>query len=217
MQMHYTLHQNNNEKRHSVDILDSILSSALVLLFVIDPFGNVPIILSVLKDVPKEKKRRIIIRELLAGLTILFVFLFFGQQFLNIFGLQTEAVTIAGGVILFVIGIKLIFPPQGGQSIYGSEGEPFIVPIAVPMIAGPSALATLLVMAQTSPLDMLGLSLSVLLAWFITLVILLCAPFLLKLLKDKGLQALERLMGMLLLIMAVQMFINGLMSLLKTM
>jgi len=188
---------------------------ALVLLFVIDPFGNVPIILSVLKEVPKERKHKIIFREMLIGLVILLIFLFFGQQFLDLFGLQTEAVTIAGGVILFVIGIKLVFPPPKGQSIYGGEGEPFVVPIAMPMLAGPSALATLMVMAQTSPLPVSMISISVLAAWFISTVVLLTAPFLLKILKDKGLQALERLMGMLLLIMAVQMFINGLFSLLK--
>lgn len=198
-----------------MEILDSIISMALVLLFVIDPFGNVPIILSVLKEVPKERKHKIIFREMLIGLVILLIFLFFGQQFLDLFGLQTEAVTIAGGVILFVIGIKLVFPPPKGQSIYGGEGEPFVVPIAMPMLAGPSALATLMVMAQTSPLPVSMISISVLAAWFISTVVLLTAPFLLKILKDKGLQALERLMGMLLLIMAVQMFINGLFSLLK--
>ena len=198
-----------------MEILDSIISVALVLLFVIDPFGNVPIILSVLKEVPKERKRRIILREMLIGLVILFIFLFFGQKFLNLFGLQTEAVTIAGGIILFVIGIKLIFPPPKGQSIYGGEGEPFVVPIAMPMIAGPSALATLMVMAESSPLSLPMISIAVLAAWLVTMMVLLAAPFLLKVLKDKGLQALERLMGMLLLIMAVQMFINGVFSLLK--
>ena len=198
-----------------MEILDSIISVALVLLFVIDPFGNVPIILSVLKEVPKERKRRIILREMLIGLVILFIFLFFGQKFLNLFGLQTEAVTIAGGIILFVIGIKLIFPPPKGQSIYGGEGEPFVVPIAMPMIAGPSALATLMVMAESSPLSLPMISIAVLAAWLLTMIVLLAAPFLLKVLKDKGLQALERLMGMLLLIMAVQMFINGVFSLLK--
>lgn len=198
-----------------MEILDSIISIALVLLFVIDPFGNVPIILSVLKEVPKERKRKIILREMLIGLAILFIFLFFGQQFLELFGLQTEAVTIAGGIILFVIGIKLIFPPPKGQSIYGGEGEPFVVPIAMPMIAGPSALATLMVMTESSPLPVPMISIAVLAAWLVTMGVLMAAPFLLRVLKDKGLQALERLMGMLLLIMAVQMFINGVFSLIK--
>lgn len=152
---------------------------------------------------------------MLIGLAILFTFLFFGQKFLNLFGLQSEAVTIAGGIILFVIGIKLIFPPPKGHSIYGGEGEPFVVPIAMPMIAGPSALATLMVTAETSSLSLSMISIAVLVAWLITMSVLMSAPFLLKVLKDKGLQALERLMGMLLLIMAVQMFINGVTSLLK--
>ncbi|MCC2604053.1 MarC family protein [Planctobacterium marinum] len=198
-----------------MEILDSIISLTLVLLFVIDPFGNVPIILSVLKEVPKERKRKIIFRETLIGLALLLIFLFFGEHFLKLFGLQTEAVTIAGGVILFVIGIKMIFPPPKGHSIFGGEGEPFVVPIAMPMIAGPSALATLMVMSKTSQLSLPMLTLSVLIAWAITMVVLLSAPFMLRILKDKGLLALERLMGMLLLIMSVQMFINGLFGLLK--
>lgn len=198
-----------------MEILDSIISLSLVLLFVIDPFGNVPIILSVLKDVPKERKRKIIFRETLIGLCLLLIFLFFGENFLKLFGLQTEAVTIAGGVILFVIGIKMIFPPPKGQSIFGGQGEPFVVPIAMPMIAGPSALATLMVMAKTSQLSLPMLTLSVMIAWTITMLVLLSAPFMLKVLKDKGLMALERLMGMLLLIMSVQMFINGVFGLLK--
>ncbi|RKF18660.1 NAAT family transporter [Alginatibacterium sediminis] len=191
----------------------SIISTALILLFIIDPFGNVPILLSVLKDVEKSKRHKIILREMMFGLIILMSFLFFGGKFLDIFNLETEAVTIAGGIILFVIGIKLTFPPADGHSIYGgSGGEPFVVPIAIPMIAGPSTLATLLVMTQSSQHSTQELSLAVLLAWGITLAVLLCSPLLYRILKDKGLQALERLMGMLLLIMAVQMFINGVRS-----
>lgn len=193
----------------------TIISSALLLLFVLDPFGNVPILLSVLKDVEKAKHLRIIVRELLIGLFILLCFLFFGQSFLDLFHLQTESVTIAGGVILFVIGIRLIFPDSEGKSLYGGDGEPFIVPIAMPLVAGPSALATLLVMTQTTGLNRMELGVSLLIAWLATFLIMLTAPLMYKVLRVKGLQALERLMGMLLLIMAVQMFINGISSLIR--
>jgi len=192
-----------------LDLGVSIISTSILLLFVLDPFGNVPILLSVLKDVDQTRRKRIIIREMLFGLAILLFFLFFGGKFLNLFHLETEAVTIAGGVILFIIGLRMIFPPPNGDNPYGFSGEPFIVPIAMPLTAGPSALATLLVMTQSQHHSVLELFLAVLLAWFITTIVLYLSPLLYRLLRNKGLQALEKLMGMLLLIMSVQMFING--------
>lgn len=188
----------------------SILSTALVLTFILDPFGNVPLLLTILKDVDRKKHRRIIIREMLFGLVILVTFLLAGQQFLNLFHLETSSVSIAGGLIFLIIALKLIFPPAKGGNVFASTGEPFIVPIAMPMVAGPSALATLLVMAKNQSeykWEILG---SLGIAWLITSLILLSSPLLFKLLRKKGLIALEKLMGMLLLIMAVQMLLNGL-------
>jgi multiple antibiotic resistance protein len=188
----------------------SWIQITILLIFVLDPFGNVPVVLSVLKSIPKVRQRRIIAREMLIGLGILSLFLFFGESFLKLFHLETDAVRIAGGVIFFVIAIKMIFPgDKGSASLYGSEGEPFIVPIAMPLIAGPSALATLLVLSNSHSDKMVLLSASLLTAWFISSSILLMAPFLFEILKSKGLMALERLMGMLLLMLAVQMFIDG--------
>ena len=192
-----------------MEVSFSILSTATLLFFVIDPFGNVPVMLSVLKSVPKQRVRRVIAREMLYGLAILLGFLFSGNQFLKIFHLQTEAVTIAGGVIFLIIGIKMIFPPASGTNIYGTNGDPFVVPIAIPMIAGPSALATLLVLTKSSNAHILEIFLALLLAWGVSAVVLLFAPLLLRVLKEKGLEALERLMGMLLLMLSVQMFIDG--------
>lgn len=194
----------------------SILSITLLLFFVIDPIGNVPILLAILKDIDKKRHLPIIVREMLFGLLILFTFLFFGKSFLNLFHLETESVTIAGGIIFFIIGIRLIFPGGKDKSIYPSDGEPFLVPIALPLVAGPSALATLIVMANTYQGHLTDLSLSLFLAWSASTIILIASPFFLKVLKQKGLMALERLMGMLLLIMSVQMFINGLRSLAHT-
>ena len=96
----------------------SILSSAILFMFILDPFGNVPLILSILKDVNEKRKKRIIIRESLFGLGILLFFFFFGKSFLNIFHLETVAVTIAGGVIFFVIALKMIFPGNDGNRQY---------------------------------------------------------------------------------------------------
>lgn len=195
----------------------SILSTAILLFFVLDPFGNIPLLMSILRDVDKSKHHKIIIRELLIGLLILFLFLFFGEDFLSVFHLQKEAITIAGGIIFFIIGLHMIFPKGDGKALFGSteDGDPLIVPIAMPMISGPAALATLLVLSKTYSGNMAGLSLSLLLAWAITLLVLYFSPALFKVLGKRGLAALEKLMGMLLLMMSVQMFIDGVMALLN--
>ena len=195
----------------------SIVSTAILLMFVIDPFGAVPVILSILKDVDMQRKRVVIIREMLFGLGILTLFLFGGELFLNIFHLETESVRIAGAVIFFVIGIKMIFPGvEGSSGLYGSSKEPFMVPIAMPLIAGPSTLATLLVLSKSNSNSMGGLFIALILAWFISALIMYLSPMLYKLLREKGLSALERLMGMLLLMLSVQMLIDGIRGLIHT-
>jgi multiple antibiotic resistance protein len=195
----------------------SIVSTAILLMFVIDPFGAVPVILSILKDVDIARRRLIILREMIFGLAILMLFLFGGELFLNIFHLETESVRIAGAVIFFVIGIKMIFPGEEGSStLYGSAKEPFMVPIAMPLIAGPSTLATLLVLGKSHTNAMGSLFSALILAWLISALIMYLSPILYKLLREKGLSALERLMGMLLLMMSVQMFIDGVRGLIHT-
>lgn len=189
----------------------SIISTAIVLTFILDPFGNVPLLLTILKDVDKTRHRRIILREMLIGLVILLFFLFLGKSFLQLFHLETTSVAIAGGLIFLIIALKLIFPPMDGSNLFATTGEPFIVPIAMPMVAGPSALATILVMAnkQSPEGNMMGLTIALIIAWAASSLILLSAPLFLKVLRKRGLIALERLMGMLLLIMAVQMLLDG--------
>jgi multiple antibiotic resistance protein len=195
-----------------------IFSTAVLIFFILDPFGNVPLLLSILKNIDKQKRSKIIIREMLIGFFILVVFLFFGEQFLSLFHLETQAITIAGGIIFFVISLKMIFPDPSGVDMFVTKkgDEPLVVPIAVPMIAGPAALATLLVLAKTNEHHSGELFISLFLAWGLAAIVLLFSPKLYKLLKVKGLTALERLMGMLLLIMSVQMFIDGIRSLLPT-
>jgi multiple antibiotic resistance protein len=188
----------------------SILSTALVLTFILDPFGNVPLLLTILKDVDASRHRRIIIREMLIGLVILLVFLVAGQNFLDLFHLETSSVSIAGGLIFLIIALKLIFPPAKGGSVFAAQGEPFVVPIAMPMVAGPSALATILVMSKNESENLLGIFIALMIAWAITSIILFSSPLFFRILRKKGLIALERLMGMLLLIMAVQMLLDGL-------
>ncbi len=188
----------------------SIWSSAIVLIFLMDPLGNIPVLLSVLKGIAPKRQRVIIMRELLIALGILLVFLFMGKPLLNFLHLQQEAVTISGGIILLIIGLRMIFPTQDGLMGPQPDGEPFIVPLAIPLIAGPSVLAMLMLMTQSRPGKMMHWLLALILAWAITAAILLVAPKLLKILRERGLIALERLMGMILVMMAVQMLIDGL-------
>ncbi|HEY7864733.1 MAG TPA: MarC family protein [Psychromonas sp.] len=195
-----------------------LFSTAILLFFILDPFGNVPLLLSILKNVDKQRHSKIIIREMLIGLLILVIFLFFGEGFLSLFHLETQAITIAGGIIFFVISLKMIFPSPNGENLFTTKdsNDPLIVPIAMPMIAGPAALATLLVLAKTNSEHTGELFLSLLIAWTLTAAVLLFSPYLYKLLRTKGLTALEKLMGMLLLIMSVQMFIDGIRGLIPT-
>lgn len=175
-----------------------------------DPFGNAPLAISLLKDVEKSRRRKVLMRELLIALGVLVFFLFFGEIILRFMGLQQESVAIAGGIVLGVIGLRMVFPRAEGVMGYQVGGEPFIVPLAIPLIAGPSAMAFVILLARSQPAAMGRLTLALLLAWLGTAAVLLAAPLLLRLLKERGLQAVERLMGMLLIMLAVQMVLNGL-------
>jgi multiple antibiotic resistance protein len=176
----------------------SVFSAAVVLFFVMDPLGNTPLFLSLLRDLPARRRRYIIARELLIALAILLAFLFFGQSLLNLLELEQESVTIAGGIVLMIIGLRMVFPTKEGVMGDQSGGEPFIVPLAVPLIAGPSALATLILMVRSDPGALGKWFTALMMAWGAAAVVLSSAPFLYRLLKERGLSALERLMGMLL-------------------
>ncbi|MCA1744651.1 MAG: hypothetical protein LC643_02855 [Bacteroidales bacterium] len=191
------------------EVLGSILSAAAMLFFLIDPIGNIPAMLAIMKDIEPKRQRIIIARELIIALGILIIFLYAGKPVLNFLQLGEEAVTISGGIILLIIGIRLIFPQESGVMGEQPDGEPFLVPIAIPMIAGPSVMAMLILMTQSQPGRTLHWLIALLIAWLLSAIILLAAPFLLRLLKQRGLAAMERLMGMILLMMAVQMLING--------
>ncbi|GLS27801.1 UPF0056 inner membrane protein [Marinibactrum halimedae] len=176
-----------------------------------DPLGNIPVFLSLLKNVDNRRRIKVILRELLIALVVMFVFLFFGSYFLEALQLEQPAVKMAGAIVLLIIALRMIFPQAGGimgEDQYG--GEPFIVPLAIPLIAGPSTLATLMLMAHTEGTSLWLWTLVVIGAWAVTSAVLLASPLLYKLLKERGLLATERLMGMILIMIAVQMFFSGL-------
>ena len=191
-------------------INEQIISSSVVLFFVMDPLGNIPVFLSILQDVEPKRRWKIILRESLIALAILSLFLFFGQGFLNLLHLESESVRIAGGIILFIIGIRMVFPSRHG-GIMGTnfEGEPLIVPLAIPLIAGPSTMATLLLFVNSDPSKMLEWSIVLFIAWTLTAIILLSAPLFFKIFRRRGLAAVERLMGMILIMISVQMLVTG--------
>ena len=189
-----------------------IYSTAILLILIMDPLGNMPVFISILKSVPEHRRAKVLMRELLIALGILLMFLFTGEYFLKALNLKQEAVSMSGAIILFIIAIRMIFPQGKGASVMGDtpDGEPFIVPLATPMIAGPSILATLILVSSQNPDKQLELAGAVFLAWGVSAVVLMCSGKLMKLLGRRGIFAVERLMGMILVMLAVQMMLDGL-------
>ena len=186
----------------------TFISAALLLFLVMDPLGNIPLYLTALKNVEAARRVKVIMRELLIALVVMVIFLFSGQAFLSALHISEPALTATGGVILFLIAIKMIFPPET-HSTPKNEEEPFIVPLAIPYVAGPSALATLLLIMNGEPHrwpEWLG---ALFAAWVATGVILLAADPLARVLRNRGLIAIERLMGMILVAIAIQMLMDG--------
>lgn len=188
-----------------------LISVAILLFVVMDPLGNIPIFLAVLDKVAPDRRYKVLIRELLLALLLLLAFLYAGKYLLAFLGLSEAAIGVAGGIILFLIALKMIFPTPSSprdddDSLFD---EPFLVPLAVPLIAGPSSMAVLLLLATAEPGRLGVWTLAVLLAWVVSAVILLLAPQLKRVLGQRGLIATERLMGMLLVAIAVQMFLEG--------
>lgn len=179
------------------------------LFLLMNPIGNVPIYLALLKEIPPRRQAQIILRELAMALAILLLFQFVGQGLLNLLGVKKDALLIAGGLILLIIAMRMIFPPEKSTTkITEKKEEPFLVPLAIPLVAGPAILSAIII--YSNEVSTLPLTFAILSAWALVTVILVCAPMLLKLLKERGLLACERLMGLILILIASQMFLNGL-------
>lgn len=187
----------------------TIVSASVLLFLVMDPFGNIPFFLSALKHVDPARQPRVVVRELLIALFTLVVFLFAGQYLLKALNISAPALTVAGGIILFLIAIKMIFPPPGptGEQL---EGEPFIVPLAIPYVAGPSALSSVLFIMNQEPERWPEWLAALFIAWLLTCAIIFPASRLRSFLGKRGLIAMERLMGMILVTIAVEMLMSGL-------
>ena len=186
-----------------------LFSSAFLLLLVLDPLGNIPFVLSLLRDVPAARRPRIILRESAVAVGVLIAFLLVGDWLLKAMHLSSPALEISGGLILFLIALRMVFPPSGAAlAEHENAGEPFMVPLAIPMIAGPSALATVLLASRQSSQTVAWIG-AIVLACIVNALFLLASGWFAQLFGKSGIQALERLMGLILTTMAVQMLISG--------
>ena len=185
------------------------LSAVILLLLVVDPFGNVPLVNAMLAGIAPARRRLVILRECGIAYAILLAFMFAGQKLLDVMHLSETSVSIAGGVILFMIAIRMVFAHPEGAFGPQARGEPLIVPLAIPLIAGPSALATVMLMATRDPakIGMWALALTVTMAG--ATLLLLAGDKLQHWLGDRAMQALERLMGLILTAIAVEMLLGG--------
>ena len=186
-----------------------LVSAVVTLFLVMDPLGNVPLFLSVLKNVEPRRRRLVLFREVAFAYVVLVLFLLLGRGLPSFLGLEPEAIGIAGGIVLSLIALRMFFPSQGSLSGGALEGEPFVVPLAIPLVAGPSTLATLLLLQSAATATTGALLIAITIAWLLTAVILLSSTFLYRILKERCLIAMERLMGMLLVMVAVQMLLDG--------
>ncbi|MFZ6844836.1 MarC family protein [Undibacterium sp. RuTC16W] len=191
--------------------------SFILLILVTDPFGNVPIFVAALSHVAPERRWRVVVRECAIAFALLLLFMFFGRHFLTAMQLSDVSLRIGGGVILFLIALRMVFPQEGG--IFGDtedDHEPFIVPLAIPALAGPSALATVLLFSSSSRLDVavhVAALTSVAIVW---LVVLLSAERMQRVLGKRVMTAFERLMGLILTAASVEMLLAGIRDYLKT-
>lgn len=186
-----------------------IVPAFILLALVADPFGNVPLVNSMLAAVPKERRRRVIVRECLIAFVTLALFMLFGRKLLDVMQLSEASLSIAGGIILFMIAIRMVFGDPEGAFGPQPEGEPFIVPLAIPLIAGPSALATVMLMATREPAK-LGMWLAALLtAMTLTTLVLLAGEALQQRMGDRMVKAIERLTGLILTVIAIEMLLGG--------
>ena len=191
--------------------MDIILPAVTTLILVMDPFGNIPLFITALKKVPPERRKKVLLRELFIAFLIMLSFLFAGTKVLGWFGIAPYSMSIAGGIILFIISVRLVFNSSLDEEAKMSpkEEEPFIVPLAIPLIAGPASLSMILILSA-GPLSHAFLVLiAILIASALNAAVLLLSFPISNLLGKRGLIAVERLTGMLLILMSVNMVMNG--------
>ncbi len=195
----------------------SFFQSFILLLLVTDPFGNVPIFVAAMANVPPARRWRVVVRECAIAFLLLLLFMFFGRHFLAALQLSEVALRIGGGVILFLIALRMVFPQSGGlMGDVESTHEPFIVPLAIPALAGPSALATVLLFSSDSATEVMLHVGALALVALVSLAVLLGAGRMQRALGPRVMSAFERLMGLILCAMAVEMLLAGIRAYVKS-
>lgn len=190
-------------------MMNYTFGSATILLFLIlDPFGNIPIFANALRDVAPQRRPRVILREVLIAFVLLLTFMFMGDSFLRVMNLSELSLQLAGGVILFLIALRMIFPPPPGQP-QAEVGEPLIVPLAVPALAGPSALATVMLLVSQAPQRRLEWIAALSVTMILSAIVLVLAERIQRVLGDRFVIAVERLMGLILVAVSVEMLLRG--------
>ena len=187
----------------------SFASAVVILVLVADPLGNIPVFVALLQNVAPGRRVRVIVRECAIAFAVLVVFMLFGGDILTLLGLSDRSLNIAGGVILFLIALRMVF--RDDENIFGGlpAGEPFIVPLAIPSIAGPAAIASVILLVSRAPQRMLEWSIALAVAMSVSLLVLLFAERIARLVGARGLYAFERLMGLILAAVAVEMLLRG--------
>ena len=195
---------------------DSFVSAFLLLLLVCDPVGNIPIFVAGLTEVAPERRGRIILRECLIAFLVLSAAVFLGRPFLSALGLSDVSLQIGGAVVLMLVALRMVFPT--GQGIYGEQphGEPFIVPLAVPAIAGPSALATVLLFVSREPARWPEWIAAIAGVMVISAIVLSFSGRLFALLGERVTLAFVRLMGLVLAAIAVELMLRGIRTFMGT-
>ncbi|CAN5669121.1 MarC family protein [soil metagenome] len=183
-------------------------SATILLILITDPFGNIPIFANALRGVAPERRSRVILREVLIAFVLLLAFMFMGDGFLRVMNLSQLSLQIAGGVVLFLIALRMIFPPPPVAQT-APQSEPFIVPLAIPALAGPSALATVLLLVSQAPERRLEWVAALSVTMVICAIVLVLAEHIQRILGDRVVVAFERLMGLILVAISVEMLLRG--------
>lgn len=187
----------------------TVLAAIFLLIIIMDPIGNVPVFLSILKNIPLERRKKIIIRELIIAFAILLFFMFIGRYLLQLLQIEQSSLGIAGGIILFIIAIRMIFPGTKPMFTHNEEAEPLVVPLAIPMLAGPSAIAAVILLMAQEPGRWIEWIFVVFVASLISGIILISSEALGSKLGNRALTAIERLMGIFLIMVSVDFILDG--------
>jgi MarC family membrane protein len=187
----------------------TFLSATILLILITDPFGNIPIFANALKNVAPARRPLVILREVLIAFALLLTFMFIGEGFLRVMNLSALSLQIAGGVILFLIALRMIFPPVATEDASQQLGEPLIVPLAIPALAGPSALATVLLLVSQAPERRWEWIAALSVTMGVCAVVLVLAEGIQRVLGERFIIAVERLMGLILVAVAVEMLLRG--------